>query len=147
MTTNLRVAQNALRFDRFYAIVPAVGFLVGAGTIDARNNLDFKMVATLTGRLHGGMGAVVGTAGIFNDVIGAVTGGGMSSRDSGSQRIPFLVQGTTCDPRFIADTGGLVFPILKSQLGNLNVPGLPSGQKGRDNPLGAIGDLFMKRQR
>jgi AsmA protein len=162
LTTNLRVAQNGLRFDTFNAVVPAVGYLVGAGTIDARNNLDFKMVATVTARLHGGMGAVVGTAGAVNDVIGAVTGGvgaitggigavtsgGMSGRDSRSQRIPFLVQGTTSDPRFVADVSGMVIPMLKSQLGNLNVPGLTSGKPGQSsNPLGALGDLFMKRTR
>jgi AsmA protein len=147
VTTNLRVSQNGLRFDRFYAIVPAVGFLVGAGTIDARNNLDFNMVATVTARLHGGMGAAVGTAGVIGGVIGAVTGGGMSSTDSRSQRIPFRVQGTTSDPRFIADTSGMVIPALKSQLGNLQVPGFSGKQGGFSNPLGAFGDLFMKRAR
>jgi hypothetical protein len=159
MTTNLRVSQNGLRFDTFNAVVPAVGYLVGAGTIDARNNLDFKMVATVTSQLHGGMGDVVGTAGAIGDVIGAVTGGigavtgGGTSRsdrrsqsDGRSQRIPFVVQGTTSDPRFVADTSGMVIPMLKKQLGNLNVPGLESGKQGHsNNPLGAFGDLFMKR--
>ena len=159
MTTNLRVAQNGLRFDTFNAVVPAVGYLVGAGTIDARNNLDFKMVATVTAQLHGGTDAVVGTAGAIGDVIGAVTGGigavtggvgavtgGTRRNESRSQRIPFLVQGTTSDPRFIADTSGMVIPMLRNQLGNLNVPGLLSGKQGHSsNPLGALGDLFMKR--
>jgi AsmA protein len=146
MTTNLRVAQNGLRFDTFIAVVPAVGYLVGAGTIDARNNLDFKMVATVTAQLHGGMGGVVGTAGAIGDVIGAITGGGKSSNESRSQRIPFLVEGTTSDPRFVADTSGMVIPVLKNQLGNLNVPGLLSGKRGHSsNPLGALVDQFMKR--
>jgi hypothetical protein len=138
-----------------------VGYLVGAGTIDARNNLDFKMVATVTAQLHGGMSGMVGTAGTVGDVIGAVTGGiaaitggigavtgsGKSSNDSRSQRIPFIVQGTTSDPRFIADTSGMVIPMLKNQLGNLNLPGLGSGKPGHSsNPLGAFGDLFMKRR-
>ena len=149
VTTNLRVSQNGLRFDQFYAIVPAVGFLAGAGTIDARNNLDFNMVATVTARLHGGMGAVVGTAGVIGDVLGAFTGGGMSSgrSSSGSQRIPFRVQGTTSDPRFIADTSGMVIPALKSQLGNLQVPGLSGTPGGSNNPFDAIGGLFRKRAR
>jgi AsmA protein len=143
LTTNLRMAQNGLRFDTFNAVMPAVGYLVGAGTIDARNNLDFNMVATVTARLHGGMSGVVGTAGVVGDVIGAITGGGKSSNDSRSQRIPFLVRGTTSDPRFIADTSGMAIPMLKNQLDNLNVPGLRSGKQGHgNNPFGAIGDLF-----
>jgi hypothetical protein len=34
------------------AVVRSLGHLTGAGTIDARNNLDFKMVAALTNRSH-----------------------------------------------------------------------------------------------
>ena len=155
LTTNLRVAQNGLRFDTFNALVPAVGYLTGAGTIDARNNLDFKMVATVTARLHGGMGSVVGTAGAVGDavggavgdVIGALTGGGTSSSESRSQRIPFLVKGTTSDPRIVADVSGLAIPALLNQLPNLNVPGPTPGQhKRRSNPLGALQDLFKKRR-
>jgi hypothetical protein len=42
----------------------------------------------------------------------------------------------------------MVIPILKSQLGNLNVPGLVSGKRGRsDKSPGTLGDLFMKRPR
>jgi AsmA protein len=151
LTTNLRVAQNGLRFDTFNAIVPAVGYLIGAGTIDARNNLDFKMVATVTARLHGGMDSVVGTTGAIGgavgDVIGAITGGGTRSSRSSSQRIPFLVAGTTSDPRFVPDVSGLVIPTLLNQLGTLNVPGPAPGQhEGSSNPIGAITDLFKKKR-
>ena len=151
LTANLRVAQNGLRFDTFNAVVPAVGNLIGAGTIDARNNLDFKMVATVTARLHGGMGSAVGTAGAIGsavgDVIGALTGGGTSSSKGRSQRIPFLVEGTTSDPRFVPDVSGSVIPMLLNQLGNLNVSGSAREQDERSsNPLGAIKDLFKKRR-
>jgi AsmA protein len=151
LTTNLRVAQNGLRFDTFNAVVPAVGYLTGAGTIDARNNLDFKMVATVTARLHGGMDSVVGTAGAVGGavggVIGALTGGGTSSSESRSQRIPFLVKGTTSDPQIVPDVSGLAIPMLMDQLRNLNVPGpAPRQHKRRSNPLGALQDLFKKRR-
>jgi hypothetical protein len=37
----------------------------------------------------------------------------------------------------------MVIPMLKNQLGNLNVPGLSPGKHGHGgNPFGAIGDLF-----
>jgi hypothetical protein len=130
--------------------MPALGSLTGAGTIDARNNLDFKMVATVTAQLHAGMGGIVGTAAgavgdVVGNVIGAVTGGGKRRNDSTSQRIPFLVKGTTSNPQFIADTSGMVIPMLRNQLGNLNVPGLTPGKQGHDrNPFGAIGDRFRE---
>jgi len=147
LTTNLRVAQNGLRFNTFNAVVPAVGYLTGAGTIDARNNLDFKMVATVTARLHGGMGSMVGTAGAVSDLIGALTGGGTSSKEIRSQRIPFLVEGTTSDPRFVPDVSGLVIPTLMNQFGNLKVPGPARGQpQTYGDPLRALGDLFKKKR-
>ena len=135
LTTNLRMAQNGLRFDTFNAVMPAVGYLVGAGTIDARNNLDFKMVATVTAQLHGGMGAMVGTAGAVGDVVGEVPRRVHRRRrkeqqpTAGASAFHFVVTGTTSDPRFVADTSGMVIPMLKNQLGNLNVPGLPSGKQ------------------
>jgi AsmA protein len=147
LTTNLRVAQNGLRFDMFNAVVPAVGDLVGAGTIDARNTLDFKMVATVTARLHGGMGSMIGTAGALGQVIGAVTGGGTSRKDSGSQRIPFLVTGTTSDPRFVPDVSGLVIPTLMSQFGNLKVPGARGQPEANSDPLRAFAAAFKKKWR
>ena len=144
MTTNLRVAPNGLRFDTFNAVVPAVGSLIGAGTIDARNNLDFKMVAIVTAPLHGGMDAVVGTAGVIGDVIGALTGGGKSSSKSRSQRIPFVVEGTTSDPRFVADVSGMVIPTLLNELGASSGKA-PGQHEHSGNPFGAIKDLFKKR--
>ena len=47
MTTNVRVAADGLRFDHFNADVASLGHITGTGTIDARNNLHFGMVATL----------------------------------------------------------------------------------------------------
>ena len=49
MTTNVHMAPNGLRAENFVAVVPSVGNLTGAGTLDSRNNLDFKMAATVTG--------------------------------------------------------------------------------------------------
>src|SRR5687768_15071801 len=87
------------------------------------NNLDFKMVATVTARLHGGMGSMVGTSGAIGDavgavgdVIGALTRGGTGGSKGRSQRVPFLVEGTTSDPRFVPDLSGLVIPALMNQL-------------------------------
>jgi hypothetical protein len=48
LTTNLRMAPDGLKADNFVAVVPNLGNLVGAGTIDSKNALDFKMAATLT---------------------------------------------------------------------------------------------------
>ncbi len=147
LTTNLRMAPDGLRADNFNAAVPGLGTLFGAGTIDAKNNLDFKMVATLTNPLGGGSGAAAGAAGALAGILGNVTGGGGGSTASKGQRIPFLIQGTTSDPKFVPDIRGLAAEMLKSQLGKLAAPGATSQQQQNpNNPLDALGGLFKKKK-
>ena len=47
LTTNLRMVPDGLKVDNLVVDVPSFGKLVGSGSIDSRNNLDFKMTATL----------------------------------------------------------------------------------------------------
>src|SRR5258705_2026117 len=58
MTTDLRVAPTGIEVQNTQAVVPSLGTLSGKGAIDAKNNLDFKMAATL----KGGAGAAAGAA-------------------------------------------------------------------------------------
>jgi len=136
LTTNVRIAPNGLRFDHLNAAVSSLGYLTGAGTIDASNHLDFRMVATLTVLLGGGVGVATGTAGVLNDVFGAFSGGATRSSQSRGQRIPFLVRGTTSDPIFVPDVSGVSIAMLKDQM-------LKPPVKPRDlNPLEMLGGLF-----
>jgi AsmA protein len=47
-TTNLRMSPNSLQLNQLVIVVPSFGKLAGGGAIDSRNNLDFKMEASLT---------------------------------------------------------------------------------------------------
>jgi AsmA protein len=47
LTTKLRIVPDGLKIDNFIIVVPLIGNVVGSGAIDSRNNLDFKMTATL----------------------------------------------------------------------------------------------------
>jgi hypothetical protein len=113
LTTNLRMAPNGLQAENFLAVVPTVGNLSGAGTVDSKNNLDFKMVAALTSTL-GAVGSPVSDVG---GLLGKATGGGSSGGCKSGTTVPFLIRGTTADPKFIPDVGGLAAGLLKSQLG------------------------------
>ena len=144
MTTDLRMAPDGLRADNFNAVVPSMGNLTGAGTVDAKNNLDFKMIATLT---SGALGAVSSTTGAVGGILGRVSGGGGSSGGRG-QQIPFMIQGTTADPKFVPDTKGIAVGMLKSQLGNLAGRG-GSASGDQQNPasaLSGLGGLFKKKK-
>jgi AsmA protein len=79
--------------------------------------------------------------------IGVLTGGGTVSPANelafkmnaavGGMGIPFSVQGTTADPKFVPDVKGLATGLLKGALAGKNT--------GQQNPLNGISGLFKKK--
>lgn len=148
-TTNIHMAPTGLKAENFDAVLPAVGTLVGGGTVDAKNNLDFNIVATLQHGLAGNMS-------VGND-IGKLAGGGAACKDGG-MKVPFRIEGTTANPKFLPDAAGIAAGMLKSQLGcgagslgslgNLAgvVPGAKSGGSTADT-INQLGGLFGKKKK
>jgi AsmA protein len=142
LTTNLRMTRDGIKADNFNAVLPALGTLVGAGVVDAKNNLDFKMVATLKNGLAAAATPVSTAGGALGQMIGG-SGGGCKG---GGLTVPFMLQGTTADPKFVPDIGGVAAGMMKSQLGCAGsaVTGLKN-----QNPVNAVsglGGLFKKKK-
>src|SRR5487761_1802959 len=133
LTTNLQMAPTGLKAEIFLMVIPSLGKLVGGGTIDSKNNLDFKMAGTLTNALGAAGSPVSGTVGLLSKF----TGGGSGCKSG--MTVPFLVQGTTSNPRFLPDVRGLAAGMLKSQLGCAG--GVVSGATKGQSPAGALGGL------
>ncbi len=90
LTTDLRMAPDGLQASNFNAVMPQLGTLVGGGTINSKNALDFKMAATLTDAL----GAVASPVGSAGSILGQVMGGGAGGgKCKSSTTIPFQIQG------------------------------------------------------
>jgi len=149
LTTNVHMAPNGLRAENFIAVVPSVGNMTGAGTLDAKNNLDFKMAATLTGGAIGAMGSAGAGVGSLVGALGGSKGGGCK----GGTTIPFQIQGTASDPKFVPDVGGAAANMLKSQLGcaggslsNLGNVAKPGAQSPTD-AINSLGGLFGKKKK
>jgi AsmA protein len=147
LTTNLRMAPDGLKADNFLAVVPSLGNLAGGGTIDSKNDLDFKMVATLTQAI-GAAGSPVGdAAGMLGKFTGGAGGGGCKG---GTTTVPFLIQGTTADPKFVPDVGGLAAGMLKSQLGcagGATAAGAKATPQNATDAIGALGGLLGKKKK
>jgi AsmA protein len=157
MTTNLRMATDGLKADNFIAVLPTIGDLTGAGTVDSKNTLDFKMLATLT---HGATGAAGSAAagassaagalgGLLGQVSGGAGGAGGCGSSGGGMKVPFQIQGTTSDPKFIPDVGGLAKDLFKSELGCLGGKSSTTANKNQpagNNPVDALGGLFKKKK-
>jgi AsmA protein len=163
MTSDARVSPTGIEVQNFQAVMPSLGNLAGNGTIDAKNDLDFKMAATLKGGVAAAAGAAGGAAtgaasnavggllGKFGGVAGAAAGGlGNCKNTGGGPTIPFQIKGTTKDPKFIPDVGGVAASVLKSQLGCFGGSQTKASpqpqQQNPNNPIDAIGGLFKKKK-
>jgi AsmA protein len=140
MTANLRMTRGGLRADNFIAVLPAFGQIVGAGTVDAKNNLDFKMAATL----KSGVANVANPTGALSQVMGGGSGGCKNG-----VTVPFKIEGTTADPKFVPDVGGVAAGMLKTQLGcaGSGLTGVKNLSPTNLNPTDAtksLGGLFKK---
>ena len=149
-TTNLRVAPEGLKADNLNAVLPALGTIVGGGTIDARNNLDFKMAATLTNAIGTVASPVSGASNGIGGILGKATGGGGGGGGGckGGTTVPFMIQGTTADPKFVPDVGGVAAGMVKSQLGCAGgmIPGATKGQaQSPANITNGLGGLLGKK--
>ena len=113
-SSNLRVAPEGIRADNLDLIVAGIGTLTGNGTISPSNALDFKMAAKFGGGSSSG-GQVASAESLLG---GGQQGGG----------IPFLIQGTTSDPKFVPNLKGMVKSLVPSKAGQL--PGAAQGLLG-----------------
>ena len=170
MTSDLHMSPSGIQAQNFQAVVPSLGTLVGNGTIDAKNDLDFKMAATL----KSGIGAAAGAAGnatgaasnAVSDAVGGLLGkvpggsaggaGGLlgnckSAGGNSGMTLPFQIKGTTSSPTFIPDVGGVAAGMLKSQLscfggGSQAKTSTQQQPANPVNPVDAIGGLFKKKK-
>jgi AsmA protein len=127
-TSDVQMAPSGLKTDNMDLVVPALGTVVGGGTIDSKNNMDFKLVATVNSSV---MTAAAGSAaGAVGGAMGSVMGAGAKCSDGGV-KVPLQIHGTTQNPQFTPDVGGAAAGMLKSQLGCAgNAGGLATGAAG-----------------
>ena len=122
-----RVAPEGVRTQNINLAVPSLGTVTGNGTISPAGALDYKMAASVSGGAVGGLTQLAGMGG---------KGGG----------IPFFIQGTTSDPKFMPDVKGMVGGQLKG-VGNA-LGGLTGGKNSSgSSPVDAIGGLFGKKKK
>lgn len=108
-TSNVHMAPTGLRADNIDLEIPTLGSVVGAGTLDAKNNMNFNLVATVKSSL------VSGSEGAIGGTIGKLTGGGSSCKNGG-MKVPLQIHGTTSNPQFTPDVGGATASLMKSEL-------------------------------
>jgi|SRR5579864_696383 len=118
-SSDVRVSPEGTKADNINLTIAALGVLAGNGTVSPSNALDFKMTANLSG------GAVTG----LTQMAGLGSKGGS---------VPFFIQGTTSDPKFVPDVKGMAHGLLQQTLGN-------QGNSNQQNPLNSVMGIFKKK--
>jgi AsmA protein len=146
MTTNVHMATTGLRADNFNLVVPALGTVVGGGTLDSKNNMDFKLVASVNSSVLASAGGSAG--GALGGAAGKLLGGGASCKNGGI-KVPLQIHGTTSNPQFTPDIGGATASLLKSELtcaggsmGSLAGLAGSAGGKNTSDVVNQLGGLF-----
>jgi AsmA protein len=118
-TANIRNTPAGLDASNIDAVVSPLGSVTGSGTVSASGAMNFHMVANVSSS-----GAVGGIPGV------------RSASSGGTMKVPFTIQGTTSDPKFIPDTGAIAKSAIQSQLGGaMQKAPLPAGTT---NALGGL---------
>jgi AsmA protein len=149
-TTNVHMAPTGLRADNLNAVVPSLGTMVGNGTIDSKNNLNFNLVATVDSTVVSNP-----TGNVAGGLLGGVLGGGASKCKSGGIKVPLQVKGTTANPQFLPDVGGVAAGLLKNELscaggtsGLANAAGgAVGGSQGTADTINQLGGLLGKKKK
>jgi AsmA protein len=126
-SSEVHVAPSGIQTQNINLVVPTIGTLTGSGTVSPSNALDYKMSAALNGT---GVSSVSQLAGI----------GGKGAN------IPFFIQGTADNPKFVPDVKGMLGSQLGGQLGNKLGSQVPGGQNGQ-NVVNSITGLFGKKKK
>ena len=128
LSTDARVAPEGVRTQNINLTIPALGTVTGDGTISPGGALNYKMNAALSGSVVTGLTQLAGIGG-----------------KGGS--VPFFIQGTTSDPKFMPDVKGMVGSQLKGGLGGL-LGGATGGKDSvRKLSRGRAGRAFRKKEK
>jgi AsmA protein len=121
-STNVHVAPSGIQTSDVNLVVPAIGTVTGNGSVSPQNALDYKMQAALNGTTISGLSQLAGMGGK-------------------GANVPFFIQGTASDPKFVPDVKGMLSGGLGKGLGSK----VPAGQNAQ-GAVNAITGLFKKKK-
>jgi len=128
-SSNVRVAPAGIQTENVNLVVSSLGTVTGNGTVSPSNALDYKMKASLSGGAVSGVSSIAGMGG-----------------KGASGGIPFFIQGTASDPKFVPDVKGMLSSGIGKNLGKGLGSQIPGGQTGQ-GAVDAIGGLFGKKKK
>jgi AsmA protein len=131
VSSALRVAPEGIHADDIVIDVPSMGSLAGNGVIGNNNALDFKMLLKLSSS--------------SGSLIANLTPAATALQNKG---LPFLIQGTTQNPRFLPAIGNDVKGLRDTLFGAAQAGQNPGQQQQQRQDLkGILGGLLNKKKK
>ena len=132
VSSALRVAPEGIRADNIVVDVPSIGSLSGNGVIASNNALDFKMLMKMSSSAGSALANLAPVAASLQN-----------------RGLPFLIQGTTQNPRFMPAIGSDVKGLRDSLLGAATQGSQTNGQQGQQKQdlKGILGGLLNKKKK
>ncbi len=121
-SSNVHIASDGTRADAINVTIPSLAVVTGAGTVSPSGALNFQMMADLQGNRS--------EARAERAVLGGAGG------EKGD--VPFKIEGTTSDPKFVPDVGGMAAGAAKGAIQN-SVSQTTGGKTG-------LGGVFGKKK-
>jgi AsmA protein len=121
-STEAHVSPGGIETQNVNLTIPSLGVVTGSGTVSPEGALDYKMTASLSGSSLASVGAALGAG-------------------KGGSGIPFFIQGTTANPKFVPDVNGM----LNSRLGGILKSN--GGQNGAGSIVNSLSGLFGKKKK
>jgi AsmA protein len=101
-STTVRVAPESTQANDINLTIPSLGVVTGAGSVSPAGALNFKMNANVSSE--------VATSVIQKAGIGSKGGG-----------VPFGIEGTTSDPKFVPDVKAMAGNAISNKVGEINL--------------------------
>jgi AsmA protein len=120
-SADVHMAPSGTTTNNINLNVPSFGVITGNGSVSPSDALNYKMSANLSG------GTVTGLTQLA----------GMGNKGA---TLPFMIEGTSSNPKFVPDVQGMMGSQLKSTLGGLG--GKSPGGQNTDSVVNAVGGLF-----
>jgi AsmA protein len=125
-STDVHMTPAGIQTNNVDLVVPAIGTVTGNGTVSPQDALNYKMTAALSGTTVSGLSQLAGLSGK-------------------GANVPFFIQGTASNPKFVPDVKGMLGSGLGSGLGKNLGSQLPAGQNAQ-GVMNKLGGLLGKKK-
>jgi AsmA protein len=125
-STDVHMSPTGIQTNNVDLVVPAIGTVTGNGTVSPQDALNYKMSAALSGTTVSGLSQLAGLSGK-------------------GANVPFFIQGTASNPKFVPDVKGMLGSGLGSGLGKNLGSQLPGGQNAQ-GVMNKLGGLLGKKK-